>query len=99
MDLDGYAIALSLAGGFAAGFFFFGGLYLTTQMLPRARRPGLLVFASLTVRTIIFGGGAWLVAAHASVLSLVAYMVGAIIVRVLLVGYVRRPETTPSERP
>ena len=99
MSLDGHTIALSMAGGFAAGFFFFGGLYLTTQMLPRARRPGLLVFASLIVRTMIIGIGAWLVAAHASVPSLLAYMIGAIIVRILLVGYVRRPDTTPSERP
>ncbi len=97
MSLDGYAMALSLASGFAAGFFFFGGLYLTTQMLPRARRPGLLVFCSLIVRTMIIGVGAWLVAAHASLSSLLAYMVGVIIVRMLLVGYARRPDMSRTE--
>ena len=40
----------ALMAGLALGIFYFGGLWLTVQWLPAARRPALLTLSSLAVR-------------------------------------------------
>jgi F1F0 ATPase subunit 2 len=40
----------SLITGLALGAFYFGGLWLTVQQLPQARRPALLALGSLAGR-------------------------------------------------
>ena len=44
-------LVLAFTAGLALGLFYFGGLWLTVQRLPRARHPGVLTAVSLLVRT------------------------------------------------
>lgn len=56
----------ALVVGLALGIFYFGGLWLTVQRLPRARRPALLTLGSLVGRlgvtlwaVYLVTGGQW----------------------------------------
>ena len=51
---------LSLFGGLFLGFFFFQGLYFTTQKVVNVKHPGLFMLASLIVRMSALIGGTWL---------------------------------------
>jgi F1F0 ATPase subunit 2 len=44
-------LILAFTAGLALGLFYFGGLWLTVQRLPRARHPAVLTAASLLLRT------------------------------------------------
>ena len=46
------AIAAGFFAGVAAGFLYFGGLWLTVAAAPRSRRPHLLLGGSLAARLI-----------------------------------------------
>ncbi|MFP4114133.1 MAG: ATP synthase subunit I [Spirochaetota bacterium] len=90
MNVEFVAIAVGLAGGFASGAAFFGGLYATTSRIARARRPGLLVTASFVVRTVVVLAAAWLVGTSFGPWSLLAYLVGITAARIVLVALARR---------
>lgn len=92
MSPDTYMPILSLAGGVVAGIVFFGGLYLTTRRVASARRPALLVLSSFFSRMAVVAAGAWLAGTGGSYVGLLAYVIGMIAVRVVLVARVRRRE-------
>jgi F1F0 ATPase subunit 2 len=46
-------IGFSLAAGSLIGLFYFGGLWLTVQALPRAGNPAVLLLASFLGRTAV----------------------------------------------
>lgn len=56
-------LVLSAAAGFVLGALYFAGLRLTTLALTRARRPALLMIASLIGRMALLLAGIWLVGA------------------------------------
>ncbi len=73
-------------GGAALGVFFFGGLRMTVAAVARARRPGLLFFASVVLRMAValpgfylLGGGAW----HRYMLALAGFLLSRIVVTLL----------------
>ncbi len=47
---SGILLFLVFLGGIAIGFFFYSGLWLTIQRLPRSSRPGMLAAGSLLLR-------------------------------------------------
>lgn len=59
---DSGGIVLSLAAGLALGTFFFGGLWWTVRRLPTLKRPALVVFCSLLLRTGVTLGGFFVLA-------------------------------------
>jgi F1F0 ATPase subunit 2 len=50
-------VIASFAAGGALGWLFYAGLYLTVRALARARRPALLIGASLLVRMLVLLAG------------------------------------------
>lgn len=60
-DVSTFQLAAALAGGFALGLLFFGGLWWTVRRLPTARHPALLVAGSFVVRMMIAVGGLYFV--------------------------------------
>jgi F1F0 ATPase subunit 2 len=84
---EALVLVLSLLGGVVTGLFYFGGLWLTLQQLPTARRPGLLILISFVGRAavtllifIFLMGGAWP--------RLLAALAGFLLARLALVRYV-----------
>lgn len=51
--LDIMALLLSLIAGAGVGFVYFFGLWLTIKQLAQQKNPGLLMLASLVVRTAL----------------------------------------------
>jgi len=50
MNMFAGTISLSILAGLALGLFYFGGLWLTVRVIPRARRPWVLVLGSFAAR-------------------------------------------------
>ena len=80
------ALSLTLAflAGLALGLVYFGGLWLTVQRLPTARRPGLLAALSLILRLGFVLGGFYLVMGGRWE-RLLACLAGFLLMRALLV--------------
>lgn len=76
-------LLLALAGGLAAGFVFFQGLWLTVKRLPSARHPALLLLASLFARSALAVGIIW-AATMAEPGRVLASLLGFISVRAVL---------------
>ena len=79
------ALGWSLAGlaGIGLGVFFFGGLWWTVNKSISARRPGLWVFVSLTLRMSVALTGFYLVAGvHWQ--RLLACLLGFLIARLMV---------------
>ena len=95
-------LAAALVGGAAIGLFFYGGLWLTLRRLPHSRRPALLTFGSFVVRLAGAAAGFWLVMGDRWERAVLA-LVGAMIVRVLLVRKLgpqhREPSVEEGETP
>lgn len=53
MQVPIWQLALAVVAGLAAGLVYFGGLWLTVQRLPTARRPQVLVLASFVLRLAV----------------------------------------------
>lgn len=92
MNPDVFTLVFALVGGIVAGVVFFGGLYFTTVRIATARHPAALVLSSFFVRMAVVAFGAWLAGTGGSYVGLLAYVVGMIGVRVMLVARVRRHE-------
>lgn len=84
--MNGYgSLVLVFAGGLAVGWGFFYGLHRTVEALPGARRPGLLIGASLLVRlALLFAAGALLLHAGGEWQQLLAAVTGVLITRFIL---------------
>jgi F1F0 ATPase subunit 2 len=89
MRLELLSLSLGLIGGIAAGGAFFGGLYLSTQRLAKARHPALLMIAGSILRVAVVLVGAWIVATMLGLWSVLAYLVGITGARIILVQLVR----------
>lgn len=76
--------ALSLAAGFALGYIFFGGLWLTVRRLPKMKHPMLWTFLSLIVRMGISLIGFYLIARGGHWIHLLVCLVGFMTVRFVL---------------
>lgn len=85
---------VSFLAGLGLGAIFFGGLWKTVAYLPRARHPGLLMFASMLLRLGIAVAGIWLVA-DGQWERIATSLAGMVIVRAVLVRRLR-PETQPA---
>ncbi|MEW4528156.1 MAG: ATP synthase subunit I [Maioricimonas sp. JB045] len=59
-DISALQLVAALAGGFALGLVFFGGLWWTVGRLAASRHPALLVAGSFLVRMAIAVGGLYL---------------------------------------
>ena len=46
-------LILAFTAGLAVGLFYYGGLWLTIQRLPKSRHPGILTSVSLFLRLIV----------------------------------------------
>jgi F1F0 ATPase subunit 2 len=93
---DLLALALSLLVGAGLGLFYFGGLWLTVQRLPTARRPALLALGSFWGRTVVTVAVLYLIMdGHWQ--RLVAAMAGFVIVRLILVGREKPEEPAAPE--
>lgn len=82
-DIIRYSTALLIGVGLACVYF--GGLWLTVRRIPFARRPWLLYFASLFLRTAVLLGGFYVVLTRGGLPQLVACLVGFTVARCVLV--------------
>lgn len=55
------SLALALGGGIGLGIFYFGGLWMTVQRLPTARRPVFMSLGSFFGRLAVVLGGFYFV--------------------------------------
>jgi F1F0 ATPase subunit 2 len=78
------------AGGLVLGAVHFGGLWLTVQRLPAARRPALLALGSFVLRTVAVAGGVVLLAAG-DARRVLAALAGILAARAAAVHRVRSP--------
>jgi F1F0 ATPase subunit 2 len=56
-----WSLAIAFVAGGALGVFYFGGLWLTVQRLPRSSNPHLLALASFIARIAVLLTGVWFV--------------------------------------
>jgi F1F0 ATPase subunit 2 len=84
ISADWLFLVISLAAGFGFGLAYFWTLWLTVQRIPNASNPGLLMFGSYLVRTVV------IVAAFVLIMDgrwprMVALMIGFILARIVMV--------------
>lgn len=83
-------LLFGFAGGAGIGWLFLTGLRLTVERLPGARRPGLVLIASVLVRMAIAVVGFLMLAQLLGWPGLAGAVAGFIVVRTLLVRRARR---------
>jgi F1F0 ATPase subunit 2 len=77
-------LIMAFAAGIGLGTFYFGGLWLTVQRLPKVRRPALLSMCSFFVRLGIILFGFYLIMdGHWE--RIIVCMLGFLIMRVIFV--------------
>lgn len=81
---------LAALAGAALGFVFFRALLLTVERLVTSPRPGVLMLASLMLRSAIVLGGFYAIARLAGLGGLVAGLAGFVVVRTAMIRRVRR---------
>ncbi len=84
----------AFAAGLLLGLFYFGGLWLTVQRLPRSEHPGMLTLVSLIIRLGVTLAGFYLVMAGRWERLLVC-LAGFLLVRIVLVRRLG-PISSPS---
>jgi F1F0 ATPase subunit 2 len=82
--LCGLYLLGSLIAGFILGAGFFWSLWLTVQRIPTASNPGLLMFGSYLVRTIIVVGAFYFIM-DGMWQRMVALIIGFILARMVVV--------------
>jgi F1F0 ATPase subunit 2 len=82
-DIIRYSTALLMGVAFAS--FYFGGLWLTVQRIPLARRPWLWYLGSLLMRTAVVLGGFYVVLTQIGLPQLGVCLAGFIVARCALV--------------
>jgi F1F0 ATPase subunit 2 len=98
-------LLLGVVVGIGAGAAFFGGLALTVARLPDARRPGMLLVASLLLRLALIGATLLVLARWLTPGGVLGAALGVLIARTVMLraaaGGTRgpsRPTTTPTDR-
>ena len=91
-------LVLALVAGAAVGSFYFGGLWLTVRRVPTAHRPMLMAFGSFVIR-IAVAAAVMIFLARIHWQLLVAFVVGFIIIRVVLVRVLGRDGEVGAARP
>lgn len=91
--LGGYALALT--GGLLTGVLYFGGLWLTTRRVLRARNPGLLLAGSYLVRACMTLALFYVFMAGSGTKLLVC-LAGFLITRQLLVRHLGPAKNKPA---
>ncbi|MCM5571977.1 ATP synthase subunit I [Burkholderiaceae bacterium FT117] len=94
-DGQGAGVAAWLVGALAGGLLglaFFAGLRLTVNALASARRPALLMLASLFARTLLAVAVFWAVGRWAGWQGLVAALGGFLVARTALLARARRED-------
>lgn len=92
MTNDILQLALALGAGAILGALFFGGLWLTVQILPTTRWPVLVAFGSMMGRIGVAVLGFYLIM-DGSWQRLLACLVGFILMRQALIRWLRPPQT------
>lgn len=88
MPVAAATLLIALAGGMAVGVFFFGGLWLSVQMLPRTSRPALWFVVSFGMRSAAALGGFYWIAGQRWLPWLVC-LLGFLLSRSILVRQAR----------
>lgn len=79
-------LVLAFAGGIGLGIFYFGGLWMTVQRLPTARRPVFMSLSSFFGRlALVLAGFYFIMGAHWE--RLVVCLLGFLCVRFVLVRW------------
>ena len=81
-------IPFSLIVGVLLGMFYFGGLWLTIRAIPTMKQPGLWLFCSFVVRTVVVLLG-FFVVMNGRWETLVICMAGFLCARLLIVRHLR----------
>lgn len=89
----------ALVMGLVLGSLFFSGLWWTVRRLPGARRPLLLYFVSLLLRTGAVMAGFYLLLSRWQWPHLLIALSGFLAARLLLVGWLKPAPTGSSEGP
>lgn len=79
----------SFFSGIILGLVFFGGLYYTTQKLPSAKMPGLIMIASISLRMIILIGGLYFIYSG-DLIRLLIGIVGVFISKYIVIRFVKK---------
>jgi F1F0 ATPase subunit 2 len=91
--LGGYALAL--AGGLLTGALYFGGLWLTTRRVLRARNPALFLVGSYLVRACMTLA-LFYVFMDGSGMKLLVCLAGFLIMRQILVRHLGSAKNKPA---
>ncbi|UJS17292.1 MAG: ATP synthase subunit I [Candidatus Jettenia sp.] len=78
-------IVLSLANGIGLSILYFGGLWLTVQVLPVSSRPAFFMAGSFLMRIAATLCGLYFIIAHGEWKSLLAFMLGFLFTRIVLI--------------
>lgn len=84
--MDAFQYIIAFTAGAGLGLFFFGGLWMTVQRLPRARHPALLAAGSLLLRVSLSVVGFYLVM-DGYWERLLVCLAGFVLMKVLLVRH------------
>lgn len=85
MASDVLFIIVSLADGIGLSILYFGGLWLTVQVLPASSRPAFLMVGSFLVRIAATLVGLYCILGDGRWESLVAFMLGFVCMRGILI--------------
>jgi F1F0 ATPase subunit 2 len=88
-------LALAFLAGLPLGAMFFGGLWWTVRYLPTSTRPGVVLAASLTLRTSVVLGGFYLVG-NGHWQRLLSCLAGFLIARVFVLWLARGADVAGS---
>ncbi|MGI5951253.1 MAG: ATP synthase subunit I [Brooklawnia sp.] len=89
-----FTLALLLLAGAGLGLVYFGGLWLVVRRLAQWRHPGLVMLASLVVRTTVVVLGFW-VLLDGQWQRAVAMLIGFVLARIVFARRVR-PQDVPA---
>ena len=90
-------LAGALLGGALLGAFYLWALWMTTRRITTARRPALLMMASLLVRMAVLLGGFWLIS-DGRWERLVAALGGYLLARVVALWRLNRQAPAGASR-
>ncbi|GAB62619.1 MAG: ATP synthase subunit I [Candidatus Jettenia sp.] len=78
-------IVLSLANGIGLSILYFGGLWLTVQVLPVSGRPAFFMAGSFLMRIAAILCGLYVIIPHGEWKSFLAFMLGFLFMRIVLI--------------
>lgn len=90
MRSDTLFLIVALADGIGMGVVYFGGLWLTIQILPVSKYPSLIMACSFFIRIAITLFGLYCIIYDGRWDSLLAFMSGFLLMRVILIRQLRK---------